>query len=99
MSAGHGRSKISSSIRHAQASHISVEVCELDDNSAPRIVVTVRDDGRGIDPQAPKGFGILGMQERVEGLGGEYAVDSESGRGTTLRVTIPLRPAGTMSLA
>jgi signal transduction histidine kinase len=31
------------------------------------------------------------MRERVEGLGGDYAIDSERGRGTSLRVVIPLR--------
>jgi signal transduction histidine kinase len=51
----------------------------------------VQDDGRGIDPLAPKGLGSLGMKERVEGLGGDYALESERGRGTCLRVVIPLR--------
>jgi signal transduction histidine kinase len=31
------------------------------------------------------------MRERVEGLGGDYAIDSERGQGTSLRVVIPLR--------
>jgi signal transduction histidine kinase len=31
------------------------------------------------------------MRERVEGLGGDYAIESERGRGTSLRVVIPLR--------
>jgi signal transduction histidine kinase len=55
------------------------------------VMLTVRDDGRGIDPLAPKGLGSLGMKERVEGLGGDYAIDSERGQGTSLRVVIPLR--------
>jgi two-component system sensor histidine kinase UhpB len=54
-------------------------------------MLTVQDDGRGIDPLAPKGLGSLGMRERVEGLGGDYTIDSERGRGTSLRVVIPLR--------
>ena len=54
-------------------------------------MLTVQDDGRGIDPLAPKGLGSLGMKERVEGLGGDYALESERGRGTSLRVVIPLR--------
>ena len=53
--------------------------------------VTVRDNGRGIDPMAPKGLGSLGMRERVEGLGGDYTIESAPGQGTCLRVVIPLR--------
>jgi two-component system sensor histidine kinase UhpB len=54
----------------------------------------VRDDGRGIDPAAPPGFGLRGMQERVQGLGGRYKVETASGRGTCIRIVIPLRDGG-----
>jgi two-component system sensor histidine kinase UhpB len=51
----------------------------------------VQDDGRGIDPTTPPGFGISGMQERVQALGGSYKVDSGRDRGTCVRIEIPLR--------
>jgi len=38
----------------------------------------------------PAGFGTRGMKERVQGLGGRYSVESAPGRGTTVRITIPL---------
>jgi two-component system sensor histidine kinase UhpB len=89
---------LTNAIRHAQACHVDVEVAEAAPTNgagaAPLIRLTVRDDGRGIDPDAPRGRGILGMQERVECLGGTYEVGSESGRGTSLCVTIPLRGRG-----
>ena len=44
----------------------------------------------GIHQLAPAGFGTRGMKERVEGLGGRYSVESEPGRGTSVRITIPL---------
>jgi signal transduction histidine kinase len=50
----------------------------------------VRDDGRGIDPAMPPGFGLRGMQERVHGLGGSYKVESASGRGTCVRIAVPI---------
>jgi two-component system sensor histidine kinase UhpB len=51
----------------------------------------IRDDGRGMTKApAPTGLGIRGMQERVEGLGGRYRIDSEPGHGTCVRITIPL---------
>jgi two-component system sensor histidine kinase UhpB len=80
-------------IRHAEATSVDVRVAASQDDSVPEASVTlaVRDNGRGIDPLAPKGLGSLGMRERVEGLGGDYAIDSERGRGTFLRVVIPLR--------
>ena len=82
---------LTNAIRHAQARRIGVEIGEMGE---PRcVVISVSDDGRGIDPLAPKGLGSLGMQERVEGLGGAYAVESADGRGTTLRVSVPLHTA------
>jgi two-component system sensor histidine kinase UhpB len=85
---------LTNAIRHAQASRVEIEVEEgMQRNGVERAVIrlTVRDDGRGIDPLAPKGLGSLGMQERVEGLGGEYEVESRNGNGTCLHVAIPLR--------
>jgi len=80
-------------IRHAEATSVDVRISAMPGGSAAEAVVmlTVRDDGRGIDPLAPKGLGSLGMKERVEGLGGNYTIESERGRGTSLRVVIPLR--------
>ncbi len=74
--------------KHAQAEHATVTVTE-----APEIVtVTVSDDGTGFDPSATSsGFGLVGMQERVELLGGELSVTSSPGEGTTLRATLPAR--------
>ena len=51
----------------------------------------IRDDGRGFDPTEPIGFGFLGMQERVQALGGDYSVESEIGRGTCVRIAIPIQ--------
>jgi len=80
-------------IRHAGATSVDVRIATVQGGSAAEasVMLTVRDDGRGIDPLAPKGLGSLGMQERVEGLGGDYTIESERGRGTSLRVVIPLR--------
>ena len=51
----------------------------------------MRDDGLGIDPGTPIGFGMSGMQERVQALGGDYTVEGASGRGTCVQIVIPLR--------
>jgi signal transduction histidine kinase len=51
----------------------------------------VRDDGTGFDPtSATAGFGLLGMRERAELLGGTIDTDSVAGQGTTILVTLPV---------
>jgi signal transduction histidine kinase len=59
------------------------------------ITVTVRDDGSGFDVSArSSGFGLLGMRERAELLGGTLSVASEAGQGTTVTATLPCSVAG-----
>ena len=72
--------------QHAQASAVQVGV-RL---QAGRILLTVQDDGCGFDPQRVRGLGLLGMEERVRHLGGAFQIDSQPGRGTLLRVGLPL---------
>jgi signal transduction histidine kinase len=78
--------------KHANASNVEVRVAEADGH----LDVAVRDDGRGFEPSAPRsGFGLTGMRERVEMLGGKLAVESSpAGLGTLVRASIPVRPAG-----
>jgi len=83
---------LTNAIRHAQAASIRVNLDEArgGEPATPRIELAVEDDGRGIDPQAPAGFGLRGMQERVRALGGECALEVAAGGGTRVRVVIPL---------
>jgi signal transduction histidine kinase len=56
------------------------------------VAITVRDDGVGFDPRAhTAGFGLLGMRERAELLGGTLEVDSKPGEGVTVTALLPLR--------
>ena len=74
-------------VRHAHASHVKVEVRR----EAETIKVAVTDDGKGLDANLVKGFGLIGMRERVSALGGRIAFDTEEGRGLQVRVLIPLK--------
>ena len=76
--------------KHARASAVEVRLVEADGV----LEVAVRDDGRGFEPSAPRsGFGLTGMRERVELLGGTLAVESSpAGLGTLVRAWIPVRP-------
>ena len=89
---------LTNAIRHAQPEHVGIEVGEAAEGlgQGPCAQAHVRDDGRGIDPTTPMGFGLRGMQERVQGLGGSYKVEGAGGRGTCVRIVIPVpgRPDG-----
>ncbi|MCU0935983.1 MAG: CHASE domain-containing protein [Gammaproteobacteria bacterium] len=57
------------------------------------VTLVVRDDGRGM-PQAgtpSTGFGLAGLRERVDALGGTFDLDTAPGQGVTLRVRVPLQ--------
>jgi signal transduction histidine kinase len=56
-----------------------------------RATLSVTDDGRGFGPaRAGAGFGLVGMRERVRSLGGDLWIESEPGRGTSVRAEVPL---------
>jgi PAS domain S-box-containing protein len=74
--------------RHSDASKVKAVLIKETD----RIVLTIEDDGKGIDRRQltdPKAFGIIGMKERAHFLGGEARFDSAPGRGTSITVSIP----------
>jgi signal transduction histidine kinase len=75
-------------IKHAGVDKIAVTVRDADDG----VTILVVDDGKGFDPNAnTEGFGLVGMRERVESLGGRLTVESSPGAGTKLYVRLPVR--------
>jgi signal transduction histidine kinase len=75
--------------RHAQATEVRVGI-RIDGD---RLVVTIRDNGRGFDPNAAKdrkSYGILGIRERAYTLGGVARIESRPGGGTVVEVVIPV---------
>jgi two-component system sensor histidine kinase UhpB len=85
---------LTNAIRHAKAEHIRVDLGEAASPERPATAMALRlvveDDGCGIDPQAPAGFGLRGMRERVQALGGECSVGGAAGGGTRVRVVVPV---------
>jgi len=56
------------------------------------------DDGRGFDPQSEhEGLGLLGMNERVDRMGGRFVVQSKSGGGTEVEVVLNTPPSAPKS--
>jgi signal transduction histidine kinase len=80
---------LNNAVRHSGAKTARVAV----EQSSGRIRVRITDDGRGFDPKRTRGLGILGMEERVKRLNGEFTVDSAPGRGTSIIADLPLPPA------
>ncbi len=72
--------------RHAYAQSVKVVVKQERD----RIVLTVEDDGAGFDSRRVRGLGLVGMQERVNHLGGAFAITSKPGAGTRVEVELPI---------
>jgi signal transduction histidine kinase len=72
--------------QHAQAGIVRVTVRQEPD----QILLSIQDDGTGFDPRTARGLGLIGMKERVSRLDGTFSVDSEAGRGTVLRIVLPI---------
>src|SRR5690606_21076592 len=84
---------ISNSRKHADCSALEVRLAIGSD----LISLEVSDNGRGFDVDTILGqthrFGLSTMRERITQIGGQFAVDSEVGVGTTVRALIPLSRA------
>ncbi len=72
--------------RHSQAQTIRLS----GECTAEGIAICLADDGVGFDPMKPvAGFGLRGMQERSQSIGGTMRMISQPGKGTCLSVTVP----------
>ncbi|MBC7558206.1 MAG: sensor histidine kinase [Dermatophilaceae bacterium] len=86
---------LSNVVRHAQATHVTVSL-----RFGEQVVLTVTDDGRGIPASGSaaagsrSGLGLIGMRERVSLVGGSLEVQARSPRGTLVRATVTVSPAG-----
>ena len=77
---------LNNAVKHAEAQTIRVSVAQRDDN----VVIEVADDGIGFDPDARhEGFGLIGMRERLQLVGGTLRLEARPGGGTTVRAVIP----------
>jgi signal transduction histidine kinase len=75
--------------KHAEAKQLSVSLLDVGSN----IVLSISDDGIGFSMEEEsnkKTFGLLGIKERVSMIGGEYEIYSAPGKGTSIKVSVPL---------
>jgi signal transduction histidine kinase len=75
--------------RHAGAQYVELMLAQ--ENG--KLVLSIADDGRGFDPShlGNERFGLIGMRERAELIGADLTVASEVGRGTSVRLVLPLK--------
>jgi len=85
---------LANAARHARAQRVELDVAK----DSGRVSVCVTDDGQGFDVEAALAqarhgghLGLWSMGERVKQLGGQFKIESASGRGTKLTMNIPLQ--------
>lgn len=98
---------VTNAIRHGKADAVHVELLEQVRSAAngvkgvnghklngarATLLLKVQDNGSGLSPETPFGFGLTAMRERVNALGGSCAIQGTPSNGTTLKVTIPIAP-------
>ncbi|TDU66116.1 PAS domain S-box-containing protein [Prosthecobacter fusiformis] len=86
---------LTNAVRHAQAGEFIIRLSF----TPQRVTLELSDDGSGFDPAAKSdGFGLLGIRERVEAMGGELALISRPGHGTVHLISLPLSSASSSLL-
>jgi signal transduction histidine kinase len=86
------QSALTNAAQHAHASRVNVNIRK----SPAGVRMEIRDNGEGFDVERVlfakryKRLGLLGMRERVEMVGGTFAIESTPGKGTTIRALIPV---------
>jgi two-component system sensor histidine kinase UhpB len=88
---------ITNAIRHGKAQALTIDLAEtpaLSRSGAKKqrgtLALILSDDGTGMAPATPKGFGLTAMSERVRSLGGSCVIESSPAHGATVHVQIPV---------
>ncbi|MGA8224507.1 MAG: ATP-binding protein [Candidatus Acidiferrales bacterium] len=84
---------LTNATKHARATRVSIQIRR----AGPALCCSIEDDGSGFDVRGiqsdprKKGLGLIGMQERMNAIGGTLSIDSAPGRGTKLLIRVPAR--------
>ncbi len=79
-------------VKHAEVGEVFIKVGRAED----RVLVQVRDEGKGFDPSvevASMGLGLFSVRERIAALGGEVEIQTKPGGGVRTRLVVPAEPA------
>lgn len=80
------REAVSNVIKHSEATRCEVR-CTIEERS---VVLTVRDDGKGIAADLQRGQGMSSMKRRAKKMNGQCLVESRPGYGVVISLTVPL---------
>lgn len=83
-------------VRHAQATEVEITLSRNESG----FTMQVKDNGKGLQPEDRRkanSFGLMGIKERIDLLGGEFVIASSPGNGTVLSISIPLKHDRQMS--
>jgi signal transduction histidine kinase len=78
---------ITNVVNHADAKHLVVRM----DFAGGKLLMSIIDDGKGFDVEKAhrsSQFGLTGMKERAQIIGGDFSIKSEPGKGTTVQLTV-----------
>lgn len=84
-----GQEAINNAVKHARAQRILIDL----NFDTTTVRLSIRDDGRGFDVQAAQSdghFGLMGMRERADQIGGKLSINSEEGVGTEVIIEVPI---------
>jgi signal transduction histidine kinase len=88
-----GQELVTNAIRHSKASTFDVMLAF----ETTEILLDVQDNGRGFDPaKRNDGFGIRGIRERVNEMGGTFTIQSADGTGTVISIVLPIKTASAL---
>ena len=96
----HADIKVANIVKHSGAGEVEIDL----GLEKELLILKLRDNGQGFDPSAANdgddadfdwrkargGNGILNMRQRARELGGDYRIESEPGRGTSITLSVPL---------
>ncbi len=96
-----GQETVTNVVKHSGAAQVKIKL-HFNPNT---VVLQINDNGKGFNPESSVGpkdgghFGLLGIRERTERLGGQVSITSTPGAGTMIRVEIPINStSGNQSL-
>lgn len=81
---------VRNAVRHSQSREIAIQLVQ----EGSQLHVEIRDWGVGFNPDqvSPERFGLISIRDRARMLGGRAEIDSQPGKGTCVRVVIPIHP-------
>jgi signal transduction histidine kinase len=89
---------LSNAYRHGGANQVAVRLRRVVRRGEPRLRISISDNGHGFEPSAvvdsEKHYGLQGMRDRVEMIGGRFRLRSQPGRGAMIAVEVPIVPEG-----